>query len=422
MAPVTHTDSLVDTLADTLADTVASVATVVKPDSVLPDTMSPTVWGMDIRMFLLTVVLPIVAGLVIAIVVGFVFYLIGRKRGKQDQKKLKQDIIKELPKKFEEVLNRRFKGAPVYLNGLPETTEKDKAKLLSDALDAMNEYRHDDAIAKFGECLDLETDPSKRCAILNLIGLSQWIFGYTRDAEQSFLQMIQVAKEAELDDAFSDALINIGLIYHRLGNSKKSLESFGQALLLNRKRGNSRNQAIALGNIGLVYRGREDLQRSLKFHLRALKMNSKNKDLEGQSIDLGNIGLIYYYQKNFQKALECHQHAFEMAKQIENPPKRLRLLADNLNNIGNVYRAIGELDAALRSYFSALEIDEKIGNSEGKANQLANIGIVYLDLGNYMKVLDYLQRARELYVKIGAKLLVEQTDRNIAVAKEAMKK
>ena len=55
-----------------------------------------------------------------------------------------------------------------------------------------------------------------------------------------------------------------------------------------------------------------------------------------------------------------------------------------------------------------------------QAHDLGNIGGAYFNLGDHKQALDYSQRALEIYVKIGAKHKVEQTDQNIALAKQKL--
>ena len=54
-----------------------------------------------------------------------------------------------------------------------------------------------------------------------------------------------------------------------------------------------------------------------------------------------------------------------------------------LNNIGLVYRTLGDYPKALRGYENALIIYESLGNLSKKAMCLNNIGIIYLNLGYY---------------------------------------
>ena len=89
----------------------------------------------------------------------------------------------------------------------------------------MHEYRHAEAIEKFKAGLELASDDSERCALLNLIGESRIRSGAYKDAEQTFLEMIRIAEQAGIDESLAAALGNIGLVYATLGEPHKALNS-----------------------------------------------------------------------------------------------------------------------------------------------------------------------------------------------------
>ncbi|MBI4573344.1 MAG: tetratricopeptide repeat protein [candidate division NC10 bacterium] len=56
--------------------------------------------------------------------------------------------------------------------------------------------------------------------------------------------------------------------------------------------------------------------------------------------------------------------------------------ANQLANLGIVHRIKGDLDGATRHHTQALAIDREIGDRQGEANQLGNLGIVYRARGD----------------------------------------
>ena len=69
------------------------------------------------------------------------------------------------------------------------------------------------------------------------------------------------------------------------------------------------------------------------------------------------------------------------------------------NNIGNVYRKLGDYDKALEYHFKALEIRKSLlrENNSDTAMSYINIGAVYDELGDYDKALEYDFKALEIY-------------------------
>jgi len=173
-------------------------------------------WLLDnIWVVVVTVVL---AALGIGTTIWGVIYAL--RRGDRANRELKEEIKK---------LQEQQTQMALYLDGLPDVRDAKKATILRDAFRAMREYKHEEAIKKFNVALPLASDDSERCAILNLIGLSQKTSGATRDAEKTFKEMIEIAEQAKLDEPLSFALGNIGIVYVYMGNFNKALDYYLQA-------------------------------------------------------------------------------------------------------------------------------------------------------------------------------------------------
>ncbi len=203
-----------------------------------------------------------------------------------------------------------------YLDGIPKVRKRRKAVIYRDAFRAMREYRHDEAIKKFQEAYPLASDDSERCAILNLIGTDQINSSAYKDAEQTFLEMIEIAEQAKLDDVLSAAYGNIGVVYRTLGEPHKALEYHEKALEINEKIGRLEGQATNLGNIGIVYDTLGEPHRALGYYQKALKIAEQIGNLEIQASILGNIGNVYGNMGDHQKALEFFQRAREIFVKI----------------------------------------------------------------------------------------------------------
>ena len=63
------------------------------------------------------------------------------------------------------------------------------------------------------------------------------------------------------------------------------------------------------------------------------------------------------------------------------------------NILGLVYWNLSDYHKALEYYSKAIHINEEIGNKEGIARNLGNIGLVYIKLSEYPKALEYLSKA-----------------------------
>lgn len=95
--------------------------------------------------------------------------------------------------------------------------------------------------------------------------------------------------------------------------------------------------------------------------------------------------------------------------------------ASDLNNIGLVYRAKGELDKALENYEEALKIDQEIGYLEGQGIQLNNIGLVLKDKGDLEAALARFQEALEIFKSIRLEKQIKLTEENVKQVEQLKK-
>ncbi|KAF5410364.1 MAG: tetratricopeptide repeat protein [Euryarchaeota archaeon] len=60
-----------------------------------------------------------------------------------------------------------------------------------------------------------------------------------------------------------------------------------------------------------------------------------------------------------------------------------------LENLGNAYSALGQVEKAIGYYEAALVISREIGDRRGEGNHLGNLGNAYSDLGEVERAIEY---------------------------------
>jgi tetratricopeptide (TPR) repeat protein len=76
-------------------------------------------------------------------------------------------------------------------------------------------------------------------------------------------------------------------------------------------------------------------------------------------------------------------------------------MANQYNNLGDIYGIRKEFDKAEEFYLKALEINESLGWQEGMASQYGKLGLIYKTRGNIDKACDYWQKSLDLYSSSG---------------------
>ena len=72
-----------------------------------------------------------------------------------------------------------------------------------------------------------------------------------------------------------------------------------------------------------------------------------------------------------------------------------------LGNLGNVYLSLGQYQQAIDFHQQSLDIDQAIENRQGEASSLGNLGNVYNRLGQYQQAIDFQQQHLDIARELG---------------------
>src|SRR6266540_4341399 len=192
-------------------------------------------------------------------------------------------------------------------------------------------------------------------------------------------------------------LNNIGLVYEALGEMRKALEKYNEAMPILQAIGDRNVEAITLNNIGAVYRLLGETQKALEKYDEALPIRRAIGDRSGEAVTLNNIGSVYWSMGETQKALERYNKALPLRRAIGDRSGE----AATLHNIGSVYWSLGETQKALDKYNEALPLRRAVGDRKGEAVTLNNIGMVYHSLGETQKALEKHNEALLIVQEVG---------------------
>jgi adenylate cyclase len=134
-----------------------------------------------------------------------------------------------------------------------------------------------------------------------------------------------------------------------------------------------------------------DAKEALKYAEQGIKLSTKLRFNKGLTMCNKNVGLCYYFLSNYPKALE---YMFLALKYAEKGSKAEGLA---YSNIAMVYSALSKKQEALDYYFRALETHKKLGLKVPLAYHMANIGMMYNDLGNDSLAEVYTREALKLF-------------------------
>jgi CHAT domain-containing protein/Tfp pilus assembly protein PilF len=129
----------------------------------------------------------------------------------------------------------------------------------------------------------------------------------------------------------------------------------------------------------------------------ALDLRREIGERSGQADTLNNIGMVYRDLGDKQKAMDYYNQALPVYSQAGDRGNQ----AHELINLGIVHSDLGERQKALDYYNQALAMAREASDRASEAGALNNLGIVYQDIGQSQKALEYYDQSLQLNRQLG---------------------
>jgi CHAT domain-containing protein/tetratricopeptide (TPR) repeat protein len=227
---------------------------------------------------------------------------------------------------------------------------------------------------------------------LNNIGSLYESIGENRRAIDHYNQALLMMRELKDRQKEAAVLSNIAGVYHFLGEEQAALDLHNESLELRRAVGDRRGEANTLQGMGLIYNRLNDKKRALDYHNQALLIWQGLGDKRGMAGALNNLGSIYHSSDDKKKALDAYGKSLTLFKELMDP----RGSASALTGIGTVYGSMGQNEKALDYFEQSLPMRRAAGDQLGHGITLFNMGLAYYYLGDAQKALDKLRQSLDL--------------------------
>lgn len=198
------------------------------------------------------------------------------------------------------------------------------------------------------------------------------------------------------------ALNLLGTYYRDQSQYERSIEFYRSALNLSNEKDIFEGILYSNNMLGSVYRRMDDVQKGLKYHYSALELtDSAPKETEfiirNRAIAINGIGNSYLILQEYESA----RNQFERSLKIEHSIDNHLGLAINNQNIGYTYEKTYQLDSAQHYYFASLRENEIINSKVGKMICYNSIGRVLSLEKKYESALEYFNLAEALTDEVG---------------------
>ncbi|MGZ2369196.1 CHAT domain-containing protein [Ancylomarina sp. YFZ004] len=221
-----------------------------------------------------------------------------------------------------------------------------------------------------------------------------------KGAESYFQQAESTINESELKNfqLLYRFKVNYGVTLIRLGKFKEALINFNAAEAICKKYFGETSGKLApiYVNMGNIYFNSKDNLKAQKYYEAALFIIEKNPDaIRWRDRIISNLGLVSKSNKKYNKALKYLIEGLEIKK-----ARNVKDLSSSYTNIGNCYQALG-YDKKANHYFQ-MSIEESIklngdGNSD-LANFYLNYAIFHSSKENGGLAKEYLNKSYEIYI------------------------
>jgi CHAT domain-containing protein/tetratricopeptide (TPR) repeat protein len=219
--------------------------------------------------------------------------------------------------------------------------------------------------------------------------------GALRPALQAYEALLPALRAAP---DYPQALLELSQTALALGEYPRAIEAGAQAAAIFHQRSDAANESLAANTVGTgqLYRG--DYAPALQSYQRSLQIDRAQHDGKGEITRLSNIGNVYFFQGRYLDALQSYQLALhrvdETAAEPWNPGRRQLVLA----NLAILYQQLGQYQKALDYYQLAQNSGAALPPNE-YAQLLSNAGTIYRRLGDPVKALRTYQIAQALFAR-----------------------
>ncbi len=183
-----------------------------------------------------------------------------------------------------------------------------------------------------------------------------------------------------------------------------------EALALADSLGYASGQARALNYMGVAQRRLSRLEEAHNQHTLALSLATVHADSLGMAQSLNYAGVVYIQQGLVDRAVKNYYDALLIVEKIHAPEEKSIVL----NNLATAYLRLNDNAKALEILEMSLALKTELQDERGLGVAYNNLGVVYENLGQYGKAKDYFAASMAIKVKRGDKRGILSTLKNQA--------
>lgn len=287
-----------------------------------------------------------------------------------------QLMVETTERQIKAIYDAKHKRAEILLNTADRLRSQGGVENLNTAVTKLNDSRnifHD------------LTDPTNEALVLDTLGMTYKDLGEIKKSIAAFNEALKILPENEVEGKAA-ILDSIADHYVAIGEQRKAIDMYTQLLANSSIKGGIGEVMVRRG-LGQAYYDLDETDTAIEYFKQALDIFDKTTEKNGRDDILLELGRAYSKLKANEKALGYYNQAVKIAK--DKNGEGLILAA-----IGYEYFTQNNFDAALKYYSDALEV--LTNNKSGQTIVNNNYGVLYAGLDDRAQALKYYEAALAL--------------------------
>lgn len=284
-------------------------------------------------------------------------------------------------------------------NLLRHKSIEEQIKIVDSAAVSIRDVRPQEALNLLKYNLSIEKQNQLHKEFINTLLITSRTYrnlGSFDTAQRYVDTAMMVAENYQLKSEYGRIHDFRGLIYLRVPDYEKAIESFHKSLNSSLALKDSLILYDAYNHLGTVYFYRYEYKKALSYYKRALDYFSKTIQKKRPPSIYDNIGICYTNLNRLDSALYFQMLTYKAL----NLSKDSLVFAETCLNIGSTYMKLKDLEKALPFLEQARAINTNLKIDYGQIISNLYLGQLYIAKKDYDRAIKYLILAKELAYKI----------------------
>lgn len=140
--------------------------------------------------------------------------------------------------------------------------------------------------------------------------------------------------------------------------------------------------------------------KGIEYANKALALSQEKDRVRGKALAYKCLGMNYQYKAEYAAALKYYRLALDL---VDKTPQDIGFYWSIISHIAVVYQEMGDYEKALEYHHRALEIDKQIDDQVNVGGDYGNMGIIYQEMKEYDKALEMDMQSLAVFQKINDK-------------------